>query len=85
MSRWREEDGGTWCQFCCDRREYELRFESNMNSSVPAAAQCHYTQGCSRMKTQSLHEERHETVTQNPMKCVVNETEIDEPNVAMAA
>jgi hypothetical protein len=35
-------------------------FESNMNSSVPATAQCHYTQGCSRMKTQSLHEERHE-------------------------
>ena len=60
-------------------------FESNMNSSVPATAQCHYTQGCSRMKTQLLHEERHETVTQKPMKCVVNESEIDEPNVAMAA
>jgi hypothetical protein len=37
------------------------------------------------MKTQSLHEERHETVTQKPMKRVVNESEIDEPNVAMAA
>jgi hypothetical protein len=40
---------------------------------------------CTKVKTQSLHEKRHETVTQNPLKCDVNESEIDEPNVAMAA
>jgi hypothetical protein len=59
--------------------------ESIMNSSVPAIAQCHYTQSCSGIKTQLLHEKRHKTVTQNRTKCVVNESEIDEPNGAMAA
>jgi hypothetical protein len=59
--------------------------ESIMNSNVPATAQCHYTQTCTRFKTQSWYEKRHETVTQNSMKSVVNDSEIDGPNVAMAA
>jgi hypothetical protein len=83
MSRWKDDEDVVSILLC--RRAYELRLKSIMNSSVPATAQCHYTQSCSRMKTQSLHEKRHETVTQNPMKCVVNESKIDEPNVAMAA
>lgn len=67
MLRWREEDDGTLYQFCCAEEGMNY-VESIMNSSIPATAQCHYTQSCSGIKTQSWYEKRHETVTQKPIK-----------------